>query len=177
MITFREFNQQGGISGLDHSNYMGTHDRDNWYVLPMSLSLDSGILQESNFDEALQRLGIDPDDIEDTDNVELHYFSHWFCGNFSLLLINPDDIETVKIAAGIEQDLKEYPILNETDFSERENQAVCDLWNDADMEKKHVLQERIDYCKFAGVSIFAARKPLYEAPDRLYDYLREAISY
>ena len=43
-------------------------------------------------------------------------------------------------------------LLDEMDWSEREWNAACGVWEQASV------RDRMDYCKRAGVSIFAARR-------------------
>ena len=63
--------------------------------------------------------------------------------------------------------LEDYPILDEMDWSEREWDAACEVWEHAG------LRERIEYCSRAGISIFAARRDELPQDDNgsLRDYL------
>jgi hypothetical protein len=63
--------------------------------------------------------------------------------------------------------LEDYPILDEMDWSEREWDAACEVWEHAG------LRERIECCSRAGISIFAARRDELPQDDNgsLRDYL------
>ena len=55
--------------------------------------------------------------------------------------------------------LADYPVLDEEDWSRREFEAQCETWENAG------LQGRIDYCRRAGISIFAARRKNFHEDD------------
>lgn len=116
METFGKFRPtQFDAAGL------GTNpENENWLVLPVSRTRDSGALAESNFDAALKMLG------GESDNVEVHNFGHWGPGWFEIIAINPDCPEILKIAESIESSLENYPVLDESDFSSREHAELLE---------------------------------------------------
>ncbi len=92
-------------------------DRRNWLVIPVAHSRDSDTLAESNFRVTEQLLGkLDP---EGGDH-EIHRFGHWACGWFEIILVKPNT-DCAAEGAIIEGLLADHPILNESDYSEREN--------------------------------------------------------
>lgn len=112
------------------------HDISSFRVL-LGQNRDSGCLDRSNFNCALELLG------GESDNVQVHRFGHWACGYFELLLISnnaPDDIK--KSAGDIACSLADYPVLNTEDFSEMEMNEAGEIWANCYDE-----QERIDYIR------------------------------
>jgi hypothetical protein len=83
-----------------------------WYVVPVSRGRDSDALSRSNFRVALDLLGGESGD------VKIVRSSHWACGWVDQLLVRGD--EKLAIAQDIADSLKEYPLLNEEDYSESE---------------------------------------------------------
>ena len=131
MIRYKEFRPtQFDSKGL-------AADRLNigeFYVLPCIRTRDSEVLEESNFHSALRMLG------GESEEIQVHRFGHWGPGWFELILINPNAEDKVKIAEEIESALADYPILDEMDFSEREEEACCELW-----ESCYDTQDRIEH--------------------------------
>lgn len=83
---------------------------------------------------------------------------HWACGWIEYLMVSPDAPESVlQCAADILDSLAGYPVLDDDDFSEREQAARDDFWQSCD------IRERADYIRKANeygdkISIFAARR-------------------
>ena len=125
---------------------LACHDRQTWFVAPVGRNRDSDHLYLSNWAAALALLG------DESETVEVHRFGHWACGWFEIILVAPMSIAHVE-ALRIESALEEYPLLDEEDHSNREFEACCEAW-----EAMGVGWDRIDACKRAGVSIFAARR-------------------
>lgn len=97
-------------------------NRQYWLVLPVSRNRDSGPFDESNFQSALARLG------GESRTVEVHRFGHWANGWFEVILVNPKS-KKASIAADIESDLERYPILDDSDYSEREFSEYLEAWD------------------------------------------------
>lgn len=101
--------------GLDSfSNYSGSSLGDLVVVAGIGRNRDSEIMDESNFDKALELLG------GESKTIQVHCFGHWACGWFELITVDPKDKKALAIAAKITQDLKEYPVLDDDDYFERE---------------------------------------------------------
>lgn len=94
---------------------------------------DSDILEESNFEATLERLG------GESKNVEVHRFGHWGCGWFELITVNPKATAKLRIAYEIKAALESYPVLDESDFCEREHEQSLDYARGA----KHELAEAL----------------------------------
>lgn len=98
---------------------LGLEDRQNWFVLPVSRTRDSGMLDESNFVCVVKALG------GESETLEIHRFGHWGPGWFEIALIHPSrEAEGEKIEAA----LSYYPVFDEADFSEREQEAILPAW-------------------------------------------------
>lgn len=93
------------------SNYIGP-ELNGWLCGPKR-SRDSDLLQESNFVAALERLG------GEGGNVQVYKFSHWACGWFEQVMVKIDSEESLKLYQ-IYKDLERFPVLDESDFQERE---------------------------------------------------------
>lgn len=85
----------------------------NWLVLPLAQNRDSEILETCNFEVALELLG------GESKNVQVHRFGHWANGWFEIIIVNPRCKKKVAIAKDIEDNLENYPILNEEKYSEK----------------------------------------------------------
>lgn len=148
--------------GLDsYSNYGGSTEHKDMLLL-ISRTRDSSILEESNFDAALKRLG------GESETVQVHRFNHWACGWIEHILIDASDKEKVAIAEQIERDIDAYPVLNEDDFSEREWNQMSEYW------KSLSIKERVNLCGEYGICIFSARRDTVPQDDsgRLEEYLK-----
>lgn len=128
------------------SNMIGSDEYDNrseWYVLPVMKTRDATVLDESNFDSALELLkGYD-------ESVEVHSFGHWACGWYELILIESDS-EAQLIAEGIVKELENYPVVNEDHYSNLQYERASEYW------QRIGLNERKDYV-VEGDSVFCIR--------------------
>ena len=117
--TWRNSMAKGGMDSF--SNYAGPKD-EFWadFVILVSQNRDSEILDQSNFQCALEQLGGESKD------VVVGHFGHWACGWFELLLVNPKS-KKIKKAYEIHKSLQNYPVLDESDFSDRENENYSDF--------------------------------------------------
>jgi hypothetical protein len=132
-------------TGFDTMGYMLDEQQD-WYVVPVSRTRDSGPLEESNFASAIEMLGGECEDV-----MEIHRFGHWGPGWFEIIIVNPENENVMKAAMEIEASLAAYPVLDDMDFSEREWDEMFETW------EQMGLPERIELCCKTGNSIFAAR--------------------
>lgn len=96
-------------------------DRQDWLVLPVSQTRDSGELDQSNFAAALAICG------GESDEVEVHRFGHWGPGWFEVILVRPDS-PAADMAEQVETRLQDYPVLDEKDLSRREAEAYASAW-------------------------------------------------
>ena len=93
---------------------------------------------------------------------------HWAVGWVEYLMIRNDaPQELVEKADEIYHYLKhDYPIWNDEDYWERQDNAIYQFWKDCTIE------ERMDYCRKTQDSIFSARHE-DQIPEDVYDYLRD----
>jgi hypothetical protein len=161
-------------NGLDSAdNYRGD-DLSQWCQGP-GRNRDSEILQESNFDAALEMLGGEVEGI-----VEVHRFGHWACGWFEVILVNPSDLKAIQTLMDIHKALEHYPVLDDSDYYERESEyqseyaeqaqdalaAALDLHFNVGMSESLVnvaynlnLEAQRYYGNDACVNIYTCREP------------------
>lgn len=132
MYTHAEILNNSMIHGKN--NFTGEIIPDNFKIL-MSKTRDSEILTQSNWIEALKRLGGESED------VRIDNFGSWACGWFEYLSIN-ENSEKYKIALQIEQELEDYPVLNEDDLWQREDSESIRIWKEC-----YTIKERIAYIR------------------------------
>lgn len=145
-------------SGFDsEKNFMGMVPDSEWlYVI--GRNRDSDPLTESNFRSALKLLE------GESENVQIFEYGHWACGWVKYIGVK-ENTPQAKIASDLLDKLEAYPVVDEQDWSELEEEYAQDTWN-----KCYSLKEKVDLCKEYGASIFAARHDYY--PEELYEYLR-----
>jgi hypothetical protein len=121
-------------SGFDTPG-LGLRDRQDWFVF-LGRNRDSDCLAESNFACALKELG------GESKTVEIHRFGHWLCGWLEIILIAPSAPDKVASAEEMIDALSDYPILDESDFSERETEAAQHVWKNC-----YSTKDRVEYIK------------------------------
>jgi hypothetical protein len=102
-------------------------DRDEWTVGPVIRTRDSGPLELSNFAAVLADVTRDAEQANEPDTVEVHYFGHWACGHFELILAAPGSAA----AAALEEwagALENYPVADEEAYSRAELEATAEAW-------------------------------------------------
>jgi len=147
MQTYREFRPTGFDAAGLGADRLGIGE---WYVIPAARNRDSGPLEESNFQTALQAVGGEGAD------VQVHRFGHWACGWFEIVIVRPATAAAER-AAELEARLEDYPVLDEEDYSRREYERAAEYWVGMG------IRERAEWCARYDVSIFAARRG--EIPD------------
>lgn len=101
---------------------LGLDDRQDWFVVGVSRTRDSGPLENSNYETALKLLR---EKDAQGDCVEDHRFGHWGPGWFEIILVAPSLESEVE---AIEDALADYPVLDDSDLSERESEAMDEEW-------------------------------------------------
>ena len=122
MQTYKEF----APTGFDPKGLNATENGIEDFLVVLSHSRDSGILEESNWETALTMLG------GESTTVQVHRFGHWACGWFELILVDPNS-EQAEIAQEITDSIESYPVLDEQDLSQREYDFAIELgytWSD-----------------------------------------------
>lgn len=134
-------------SGMDSmDNYVGQTEFGNLEVL-MCRSRDSDLLTESNWACALEKLD------GESDNVVIHRFGHWACGWWEALCVEPNTPEYI-IALDLEAHLADYPVLDEEDWSEREDEEAQTVWANcySDLERVEYIRDHRHQFEFASMS-------------------------
>ena len=126
-------------------DYFGA-EWSSYYSAGVGQSRDSDCLEQSNFSSMLSALG------GESETVIVVRESHWAVGWVEWIAIHQSDEQALRVADVQCERLANYPILDEDDFSRREFEAQCEAWENAG------LQGRMEYCRRAGISIFAARR-------------------
>jgi hypothetical protein len=158
MLTWHEI--MTGNQFDSYSSYGGSLDHANDFVL-LSRTRDSGVLDNSNFDCAIKALG------GESETVYTLRFGHWAVGWVEHLFIDSVDKHAVKIAEEIESALADYPVLDESDYSDREWNLAAEIW-------EHMsISDRVELCQEYRLSVFAARHDWIPEKDNgsLFDYL------
>lgn len=140
------------------NSYIGAEWQE--YLVFLGQHRDSDSLTRSNFQVALERLG------EESDTVLVVSENHWAVGWVEWIAIHKDDSKAIELATEMEESIEDYPILDETHYSNLEYTEAMDYWDSLSLSMK------VDYCRDAGVSVFAARRS-HDLPDRLYEKLTQ----
>lgn len=139
-------------------NYVGAR-WPNWYVF-LGQHRDSDTLTRSNFICGLREIG------GETETVKVIRENHWAVGWVEWIGIRRDDETALRKADEIKAALDDYPVVDESHWSEMEMEEAAEYW--AQMP----VRERAEYyCKPCGVSIFAARRD-YLPEDNSGDLIR-----
>lgn len=122
-------------SGWDSlSNYLGEIPEPEWLCV-LTRNRDSDELTESNWRCALKQLG------GESDNVTIDRFGHWACGWWEALSVKAGSPQH-RIAQEIKASLDNYPVLDDEDFSELEQESADRVWRDC-----YNSSERIEYIR------------------------------
>jgi hypothetical protein len=79
----------------------------------------------------------------------------------------PEAAPLIALAREIAESLDAYPILNEDDYSERQEEAMYGYW------ESDPLAQRLHWCQEAGASIFAARHA-GSIPEAVHNWWRDS---
>jgi hypothetical protein len=93
----------------------------NWLIAPCKHNRDSDTLTESNWSVTLSRLA--PDD------YEIVRFGHWACGWYEIVIVRPDT-DSARACETMAQDLADYPVLDESHYSDAQCEAADHVWKD-----------------------------------------------
>lgn len=149
MKTYREFAPTSvDIKGL------GLNDKQDWLVSPVTINRDSNCLAKANWQSVLDALRACPvadDDLISVD-YETHSFNHWACGWFEILIIRPGS-PAERILKDIEEQLENYPILNEEAFLNLENEEADSTWRDCYNDRERIAYMRRYRSQFKARSL------------------------
>lgn len=136
-------------------SYMGYNPEGEYCIV--SRHRDSSVLGISNYErikEDVERLA---ESLNSRDSVYSWQASHWGVGWIEYLMLKEDSPQELKdFVSDILIGLDEYPVYDESDFSDREWNQAESVWKDC-----FNVRERVGlikkYCD-SDVSIFAARR-------------------
>lgn len=128
------------------SNYAGETEFPGWLVV-LGRNRDSDDLANSNFECALEQLGG-----EEPGKVEVFNFGHWACGWIEYLCVHESARDQVTKGEEIQNLLTEYPILDEEDFSRREQEHADQIWREcySPQERLAYIRENRSQFEFSG---------------------------
>jgi hypothetical protein len=95
---------------------------DGYYVF-LGQNRDSDCLTRSNFRSALKALG---GEVEG--KVEVVREGHWACGWIEWIAVHESCVDALKCADEIAGALSDYPVVDESDFSELETEEANEVW-------------------------------------------------
>jgi len=101
------------------SNYIG-EDLEGYYII-YSHNRDSTLVTESNWDTLKEMF-------KDNPRVRILNFNHWLCGWVECFMINGEEmtIEDYNQILDIINRLEDYPLLDESDYSNREFESTLE---------------------------------------------------
>lgn len=94
---------------------------------------DSDALTRSNFRTALEKLGGERVEWveelgKDIDMVIVVRESHWAVGRVEWIGIHESNVEGIRLAEEMESEIEQYPCLDESDYSELEDEECAETW-------------------------------------------------
>ncbi len=129
-------------------SYFGAQWPD-YYGAGFGQSRDSDCLEESNFATVLAKLAKLPAFVapaSDSDNeIESRQVireNHWAVGWVEWIAIHEIDSAALELCDGLRESADDYSVLDEQDFSDREQEAANTVWKDCYSEK-----ERAEYVR------------------------------
>lgn len=146
------------------ANYAGA-DLSDFYVAPVSVTRDSQLLERVNWQVVTAGL----ERVSQHDETGTVSMGHWACGWYKIFLIHSEDSAALEAADQWACSLADYPVADDSAWSEAELEAVAKFW------ERCSVSERMEVLKFCGLSVFAARRD--ELPDdpsgALHQYLAD----
>lgn len=130
------------------------------YFVFLGQSRDSDTLTRSNFECGLEALE------GESDTVIVVRESHWAVGWVEWIAIHESDVRSIIRAEGMLCALSDYPVLDESHFSELEWTEAQNYWESLS------IRDRIELCAEAEISIFAARRDFIPPEDSGFIYER-----
>lgn len=126
------------------SSYFGA-TWENYYGAGFGHSRDSSELEESNFAVLQRELAKlppfeSPDDEAESRNVVRE--SHWAVGWVEWIAIHESDTAALKLCDDLRASANDYPVLDDDDFSNREDESARQIWKDCYRPK-----ERLEYIR------------------------------
>ncbi len=147
MQTITENNRAVGSSA-----YWG--ERGHWFIAAAQ-HRDSDCLTRSNFRSFKSALKeFDSWQSNDEGAYCVESFNHWAVGWVEYLLVNPECKAAIELADKLREKLKDYPVLDENDFSNLENDEANEVWRNcySPSERIKYIREHTSQFEFRGFS-------------------------
>ena len=128
------------------------------YFVFLSQTRDSDALTRSNFECGLEVLG------GESETIHVVREGHWAVGWVEWIAIHESYAKAILKADELLCKLSDYPVLNESHFSELEHSEAENQW------QQMPIKYRVELCQDAGISIFAARHDWIPQCDNGYIY-------
>lgn len=177
MQKYLEYPNKLGLTEWEHPPYYGGFSPVGDFLAAVK-TRDSGLLERTNWDiivNALAELNQTheaPQDPELESGDENYFYTfvarHWACGWVEYAMVRrdaPDEYQ--ELLYEFESALAGYPILDETAYCVALYEEIYSIWDHAG------LRDRMEYCRQAGVSIFASRREVM--PDQVYGILENLV--
>ena len=111
-----------------------------YYSAGVGRSRDSDCGEESNFHAMLAGLG------GESDTVHVVRESHWAVGWVEWIAIHESDEKSLRAADAMQEQLEDYPVLDEEDYSQREWDECERVWSDCYSASERVRYLRKNRC-------------------------------
>lgn len=121
--SYREMNKSG-----QPCSYYG--DKPDWLVV-YGITRDSNTLEESNYQSILKKLK----EISEEDICE-ERASHWAVGYIDTIIINNQNEKLIQLARELITALIDYPVVDESDLSERELEKAYNYWDNLSISER-----------------------------------------
>lgn len=122
-------------------NYIGK-DFSDYFVFPIIKTRDCDFLTESNFEIlSKEMLPLSKELDNEEESVFVARMNHWACGFYEILLIHESDTKALDKAKKLVKELNDYPVLDEQDYSDKQNDYVSKQWEEMTLEEKKQLCE------------------------------------
>jgi len=121
--------------------YMGA-TWEGWYGAGFGQSRDSDVLEASNFAVASKALLALAGDFEDETTVQVVREGHWAVGWVEWIAIHSTNQTALTKARELCDRANDYPVLDEEDFSRREDEECEQIWREC-----YSASERLDYLR------------------------------
>lgn len=136
-------------------DYYAGAEWPDWFVF-LGRHRDCEAITRSNFECGLARLG------GESATVQIVRERHWAVGWVEWIGIHESAADKLDAAETMLKKLEDYPVLDDEHFSDLEWTEAGEAW------QRLTLRERVDLCRDAGVSIFAARREYIPCDDSGY---------
>lgn len=115
-----------------------------WYIAA-AVNRDSDALDRSNFRTLVKRLG------GESDGVRIERANHWACGWIDYLIIAPGNRAGLRIAIDAHSAYCAYPALDESDWSELEDEECRETWENCFDKRERAEYLRKHLNRFKGL--------------------------